>query len=111
MCLKQQRGYTLLEALIAANLLVLGFLMISRGLISRFEGQHELIRTRIAILSVHSALALKHIPPNDEKWERWRAQLQYYIPNAKISDNEGVNNICWEEKCLFQKDIPSSNLY
>jgi Tfp pilus assembly protein PilV len=94
------RGYTLLEALIAANLLALALIMLSKVLIAQLAQQHTIKQQRMAILSVYSAQALSALPATDPRWERWREQLNHHMPGAELSEQEGLTTLCWKEDCL-----------
>lgn len=100
--LRKLRGYTLLEALLAAHLLALALLMISKVLIVNMARQQEIKRYRLAVMSVYSAQALSALSRADPRWQRWQAQLKRSMPDAKLSEHNGSLDICWEHSCLLE---------
>lgn len=99
--LRKLRGYTLLEALLAAQLLALALIMISKVLIVNMARQQDIQQHRMAVLFMYSAQALQALSHTDPRWGRWQAQLKHFIPDATLSEQAGSIDICWEDNCLL----------
>lgn len=102
-CLRKFHGYTLLEALLAAQLLALALIMISKVLIVNMAKQQDIQQHRMAVLFVYSAQALQALSHSDPRWGRWQAQLKHFVPDAKLKEQAGSIDICWKDHCLLER--------
>lgn len=96
-------GYTLLEALLAAQLLALALLMISKVLIVNMARQHDIQQHRAAVLFLYSAQALHSLSPDDPRWSLWQAQFKHLVPDARLIEQGGRYDICWQKSCLLNR--------
>lgn len=72
-----QRGFSLLEAMIAVHLFIIALLLTSEFFIHQYQLAHAVHDEFTAVIAQRSAIALKTIPPGDPRWIQWKEQAQH----------------------------------